>query len=435
MPEIYDTDNYFNAREYGDGFARQAAGGAARNVNGRMEQVYSVAGVNRYLNGLMKSDALLRSIWVCGEVSNYRPHYSGHMYFTLKDESGAIRCVMFRNAASRMRFKLENGQGVIARGGVSVFERDGQYQLYCEEIHPDGVGNLYAAYEQMKNKLSEEGLFDASRKKRLPMLPQSVCVLTSPTGSVIRDIINVSIRRFPSAVIKLYPVQVQGASAAPQIVGAIRAVNERRLAEVIIVARGGGSLEDLWAFNEEAVARAVAASEIPVVSAVGHETDYTICDFASDLRAPTPSAAAELVFPEAAALRERVSQSRRLLGYALRKKHERAKRRLERIISSAAFANPTRRIEFARMRLNGAQDKLIGAMRTSGERNSAKLAVLAARLEALNPLSILARGYAVVSSPEDGKIIKSASGIEAGRTVNVKLHEGALLCEVLETLK
>jgi len=400
--------------------------------NGR---VFTVTGVNRYINGLMKSDGTLTDIAVGGEITNFRPHYSGHHYFTLKDESCALRCVMFRAAASRLRFKLENGQKVVASGSVSVFERDGQYQLYCEEIHADGVGDLYVAFEQMKSKLAGEGLFDQQRKKTLPLLPGGVCVITSPTGSVIRDIINVAIRRFPRAVIKLLPVQVQGASAAPQIVKAVELANVYNLADVIVIARGGGSLEDLWPFNEEAVARAVASSVIPVVSAVGHETDFTICDFTADVRAPTPSAAAEIVFPAVAALSERIGQNNRLLSYALRKKCGLARLRLERCVSAGAFVNPLRRVEMARMRLDGAELKLTDAIRATGERANARIALLAAKLDALSPLATLARGYAIVTDIPGGKTIRKAGDTKAGRHVDVRLGEGALRCVVDEIVE
>ena len=432
----------FSHRQAGGGFEGRSSGGGYEgrpgsgfegrsSGGGRPDRYYSVSEVNRYINGLMKPDPLLQDIWVCGEVSNYRPHYSGHMYFTLKDSTCAIHCVMFRGAASRLKFNLENGQNVFARGGVSVFERDGQYQLYCEEIHTDGVGDLYTAFEQMKKKLADEGLFDQALKKALPLLPQSVCVITSPTGSVIRDIINVSLRRFPMAAIKLAPVQVQGAAAAPQIAHAIELVNAQRLADVIVVARGGGSIEDLWAFNEECVARAIAGSEIPVVSAVGHETDFTISDFVSDLRAPTPSAAAELVFPDAGALRARVGQSRRLLRQALLNKNGQAKRRLERCVSSVVFTKPANRVDFARMRLNGAEDKLLGAMRSTCERGKARAALLAARLGALSPLATLSRGYAVVTGATGGELIKSVADTGAGQRVCVRLSDGALQCDVV----
>ena len=434
MPDLYDADGYESFL-----FPRAGAGRIPTDRTDRADRAdraerrYTVSEINKYIKSLFNGDLLLQDLHVTGEVSNYRPHYSGHMYFTLKDGECAIRCVMFKGAASRLRFSLENGQNIVARGNISVFERDGQYQLYCEEIHADGVGDLYTAFEQMKNKLAAEGLFDQSRKKPLPLLPGSVCVLTSPTGSVVRDIINVSVRRFPSAVIKIFPVQVQGPAAAPQIARAIGLVNSLGLADVVIVARGGGSLEDLWVFNEESVARAVAASGIPVVSAVGHETDYTICDFAADLRAPTPSAAAELVFPEAAALRGHVENYHKTLCYALRKKSDRARRRLERCAASRAFARPTLRVEYARMRLNGAEEKLTGAMRAKGEKNSARIAVLSARLNALSPLATLARGYSVATRVPEGGALKSAAETAPGRLIDVKLHRGALRCEVLET--
>jgi exodeoxyribonuclease VII large subunit len=339
---------------------------------------------------------------------------------------------MFRGAAAKLRFQLENGLNIVARGGISVFERDGQYQLYCEDIRAAGIGDLYLAFEQIKNRLAAEGLFDQARKKPLPELPQSVCVITSPTGSVIRDIINVAVRRFPAAVVKLCPVQVQGTAAAPQIVRAVGLVNRDMLADIIIIARGGGSLEDLWAFNEEAVARAVASSNIPVISAVGHETDYTICDFASDVRAPTPSAAAELAFPEARALTVRIDQNHRMLRYALQKKSDRAKRRLERCVSSRVFTKPAYRVELERMRLNGADDKLTGLMRSISERGVAKTAVLSARLNALSPLATLARGYALVTDMPGGKTIKNSAAVNVGQHISVKLNDGALKCEVLE---
>jgi len=422
MPDIYGAE----------GFTLQPFVEMGRGYGERREKCYTVSEINRFINGLMKTNPTLRDVRISGEVTNYRPHYSGHMYFSLKDGASAIRCVMFKGAASRLRFRLENGQNIIAAGSISVFERDGQYQLYCEDIHADGVGDLYIAFEQMKQKLASEGLFDQQRKKSIPLLPRSVCVITSPTGSVIRDIINVSVRRFPKAVIKLCPVQVQGTAAAPQITRAIKLVNAEKLADVIIVARGGGSLEDLWPFNEEAVARAVADSEIPVISAVGHETDFTICDFTSDLRAPTPSAAAELAFPDVSALSERVDQNHRLLAYALNKKYDRAKRRLVRCVTSRVFTKPAFRVDMARMVLNGAEERLMGAMRAIGERSGARAAVLAARLDALSPLATLARGYAIVTTAPGGKTVGSAGQIDVGAQVSVRLNKGSLRCEVLE---
>ena len=390
----------------------------------------SVTELNRYINSMFKRDATLSDIWVKGEISNFRPHYSGHLYFTLKDESSAIRCVMFRSAASRMRFALENGMKALILGSVSVFERDGQYQLYCEEIRGDGVGDLYVAFERLKRSLESEGLFDASRKKPLPMIPRAVCVLTSPTGSVVHDIINVATRRFPKAVVKIFPVKVQGEGAAAQVARAIRIVNERRLADAIIVARGGGSIEELWAFNEEAVARAVAASGIPVISAVGHETDFTICDFAADVRAPTPSAAAEIAFPDAGALAAGLESSSRLLRGALMKRLERSRARLRRCEGSYVFKKPLDGVGARRMRLAMIEDRLAAAMRSAVGQDRARVAILASRLDALSPLAVLARGYAVVADASTGRVLRRAADAHVGQAVNVRLSEGSLACEV-----
>ena len=261
----------------------------------QMRNILTVSELNKYIKTLFSRDMVLSGLWVKGEVSNFKNHYSGHMYFTVKDENSLIKCVMFKANASGLKFMPEDGMKVIIRGYLSVFERDGQYQLYAEEMQPDGVGSLHIAFEQLKKKLEAEGLFAASAKKRLPYLPQSIGVITSSKGSVIRDIINILSRRFYNVAIKVYPVQVQGEQAAGQISAAVRRLNELELADVIIIARGGGSLEELWAFNEEIVARSIYESRIPVISAVGHETDFTISDFVADMRAPTPSAAAELV--------------------------------------------------------------------------------------------------------------------------------------------
>jgi exodeoxyribonuclease VII large subunit len=382
----------------------------------------------------MKSDPVLENVWVKGEISNYRPHYSGHMYFSLKDAGAAIRCVMFRSAASKLRFAAENGMKVIVGGNISVFERDGQYQLYCEEIISDGLGDLHVAFEQLKNKLEAEGLFAQARKKPIPSMPKSVCLVTSPTGSVVRDMLNVALRRFPKAHIKIYPVQVQGESAAPQIARAIRAVNELALADLIIVARGGGSLEDLWAFNEEMTARAVGESAVPVISAVGHETDFTICDFAADLRAPTPSAAAELAFPDLFAVGERLRQYEARLKSALLKKAERGRGRLERCLASVVFTKPLDRTEYARMRVNSAGDKLVDAMRRAASNNKSEVAALAGRLNALSPLAVLSRGYAVVTAQKSGDVVKRAASVQVGELVRVRLQEGQLVCEAIETV-
>ncbi len=267
-----------------------------------MENVFSVTSLNKYIKNLIDRDNNLSDIAVKGEISNYKLHYSGHMYFTLKDESGIVRCVMFKTQGMRVKFDMADGMKVIVRGNISVFERDGQYQLYAHDVQPDGMGSLYLAYIQLKERLEKEGLFDQSRKRPIPFLPGTIAVVTSSTGAVIRDIINVTGRRAPGVNIRLFPVAVQGEGAAAQIAHAVDRINELNFADVIIIARGGGSLEELWAFNEETVARSIFRSRIPVISAVGHETDYTISDFTADLRAPTPSAAAEIAVPEREAL-------------------------------------------------------------------------------------------------------------------------------------
>ncbi|MDR1440034.1 MAG: exodeoxyribonuclease VII large subunit [Clostridiales bacterium] len=414
------AQGYAPYQEAGGGIARQAL------------RPCTVSEINRHINALLKSDPLLAGVWVKGEISNFRPHYSGHLYFTLKDGSAAIKCVMFRSAASRLRFAIENGMSVIIGGAISVFERDGQYQLYCEDIASDGLGSLYVAYEQLKNRLEAEGLFDASRKKPIPAMPKAVCLVTSPTGSVVHDMLNVSLRRFPGACIKVFPVQVQGAAAAPQIARAIAAINELALADLIIVARGGGSLEDLWPFNEEITARAVSASAIPTISAVGHETDFTICDFAADLRAPTPSAAAELAFPDIGVICERLAQYSRRLKSGLLKKAERSRARLERCLASQALAKPLIRVEHGRMRVNSAEEKLAAAVRRALDKNRAEVAVLAGRLNALSPLAVLSRGYAVVTRQQGGEVVRDAAMVRAGDRLRVRLRDGGLLCEALE---
>jgi len=411
-----------------------ASGGFASDIAAGRAPALTVSEVNRRVAALIKSDGLLPDVWVKGEVSNFRPHYSGHMYFTLKDGRSQLRCVMFRSAASRVRFALENGMQVVARGGVSVFERDGQYQLYCEELRAEGVGDLYLAFEQLKGRLAAEGLFDASRKRPLPAFPRRVCVVTSPTGAVVRDIINVGTRRFPKARIVVIPVQVQGPGAAAQIARAVSRASALRLADVVIVGRGGGSIEDLWPFNEEQVARAVAASAIPVISAVGHETDFTICDFAADMRAPTPSAAAELAFPDYGAMLGRLASARRLLKSALFRRLELEKARLDRFRRHRAFTRPLERVEMARMRLNMAADKLAAAVRALHGREQRRLEVLAARLDALSPLAVLARGYAIATDEATGRVLRSSGQARPGGEVRVRLHEGALRCSVVEAL-
>ena len=401
-------------------------------VGNPAERALTVSQINKYINDSLRSDPYLNNVWVKGEISNFRPHYSGHMYFTLKDSSSSIKCVMFKSAASRLRFNLENGMKTVINGSISVFERDGAYQLYCEEIVNTGVGDLYTAFEQLKKKLRGEGLFDESNKKPLPMIPKSVSVVTSETGSVIKDIINVAKRRFPKANITIFPVQVQGVAAAPQISYAIGKINELAVSDVIIVARGGGSLEDLWPFNDENVARAIYASSIPVVSAVGHETDITICDFVSDLRAPTPSAAAELVFPDMAAIMEKLRRIYNALKSALTRKHRHDRERLNRVLRSPAFAKPLRSVEFERMKLDIVERKLASSMRLIYDKYANMLSLLSGKLNSLSPLAVLSRGYSVTTDVLSGAVIKSAQNTCSGQHLLVRFHDGGVNCQVTQ---
>lgn len=394
------------------------------------KSIYTVSEINKHIKDLIANDTILSGIWVKGEISNFKNHYSGHLYFTLKDESSVLKCVMFRSYASALRFVPENGMKMIVRGYVSVFERDGQYQLYAEEMQPDGVGALYVAFEKLKQKLASKGLFDEAKKKKLPYMPSAIGVVTSYTGAVIRDIINVLSRRFYNVNIKLYPVQVQGEQAAGQIAAAVRRLNQLKNVDVIIVARGGGSLEELWAFNEEVVARSIYESEIPVISAVGHETDFTIADFAADVRAPTPSAAAELAMPELSIVQNRLDTLRMRLRNGALKKISMDRLILKRLSESTVFKQPYNRIYQERMLLDVQKkymDKALAALE-SGYRN--KLSLLAARLDSLSPLNSLARGYSIVKTKKDGMLIKSVKSVNNGDRLVVQVTDGRLECVV-----
>lgn len=393
-------------------------------------KILSVSEVNKYIKDLISRDIVLSGLWVKGEISNFKNHHSGHLYFTLKDEKGVLKCVMFRSNASALRFAPENGMKVQIRGYISVFERDGQYQLYAEEMEPDGIGALYAAFEQLKAKLQNEGLFDEKRKRSLPFIPSSIGVVTSSTGAVIRDIINVLSRRFYNVNLKLYPVQVQGEQAAGQIAAAIRRLNELANVDVIIVARGGGSLEELWAFNEEVVARSIYESRIPVISAVGHETDFTISDFVADVRAPTPSAAAELVMPERTVLENRLDSLKMRLRNAISKKTSMERMTLKRLMESTAFRQPYNKIYQERILLDVQRrylEKSLTALKAEAEN---RLSTLAARLDTLSPLNSLARGYSIARSEKDHTLVKSIKSVSVGDKLEVIVTDGLLKCAV-----
>lgn len=393
--------------------------------------VLSVSQLNRYVKSIIEQDMNLQTVFVQGEISNFTNHYkTGHFYMTIKDELSSIKAVMFKSANMRLKFMPENAMSVIIRGRVAVFERDGQYQLYIDDMQPDGTGALSLAFEQLKAKLAKEGLFDAEKKKAIPAYPMRVGVVTSPTGAAIRDIINVISRRFPPAELILCPVAVQGEYAAPQIKAAIELFNAEKAADVLIVGRGGGSVEELWAFNEEIVARAVAASKIPVISAVGHETDFTICDFAADLRAPTPSAAAELAVPDSYQQREMLSSAARRMLSAVSDRLGAERAMLEKQKSKLRILSPQNYIDNLRVRCDRAAMAMDSSVRHELTVKSKEISSLCAKLDAMSPLKILARGYSVAS--KQGKIISDINSVEKGDMINVKISGGDIECEVTQ---
>ena len=376
--------------------------------------VLSVTQLNTYLKSIIDGDSLLRSLYVVGEISNFTNHYrTGHFYLTLKDENCAVKAVMFASANRRLKFMPENGMKVIVRGRVSVFERDGQYQLYIDDMQPDGLGALNLAFEQLKNRLAQEGLFDERFKKPIPYRCMRIGVVTSATGAVIQDIRNVISRRYPLAEIILAPVQVQGASAASQIADAIELFNSGDYADVLIVGRGGGSLEDLWAFNEEIVARAVFKSRIPIISAVGHETDFTICDFVADLRAPTPSAAAELAVPD---IREDIAFVQTVVyecEATLLQRVNDEKERLEMIKERLRYRSPSMLIDQKIQTIDTLMTSALLSVQRKLDSETARLSSTAARLDALSPLRVMARGYSIVT--KDEKVVASSKALKKGR--------------------
>lgn len=396
-------------------------------------QVFTVTALNEYIKMKLETDEALMRVFIRGEISNFTNHKSGHFYFTVKDETSRIAAVMFRSSASKLAFIPENGMKVIVGGRVSAYVRDGQYQIYVDTLEPDGVGALYIAYEQLKAKLGAEGLFDEANKKPLPRYPMRIGVITSPTGAAIRDIINILGRRFPIAEVVLYPSLVQGESAAPQLIEGLRYFNEKKNVNVIIIGRGGGSLEDLWAFNSEALVREVAASELPVISAVGHEIDFTLCDFAADRRAPTPSAAAELAVPERYELKRKLGNVTARLELLEGKKLELLRSTLERMKKSRALTDPRNFIDDKRMALGIAEDKLYNRITFLLERKKSALAGKTAKLDAMNPLSVLSRGYGAAFAP-DGTVIRSAAQVEKGSDISLMLSDGtvrATVCDIV----
>lgn len=395
-------------------------------------QVLTVTQLNTYLKVQFEGDEHLSHAFVTGEISNFTDNYrSGHLYFTLKDEHCAVRTVMFSRSAQRLRFRPENGMKVIVRGRVGVYEVTGQYQLYAEDMQPDGLGALSLAYEQRKAKLEREGLFDPERKKPVPRYPERIGVITSPTGAAVHDIVTVLARRWPLAGVLFRPVQVQGEAAAPQIAQALRQMNRLRCADVIIVGRGGGSLEDLWPFNEEIVARAVAESSIPVISAVGHETDFTICDFVADLRAPTPSAAAELAVPDRTELLAGVAALETRLRNAASMKLAEAEAMFRPLAESRVLKNPLESVELRRLEIDRLTGMLNDAVSRRQEWYKERLASLSGKLNDLSPLAVLSRGYAEVRDAS-GKIVMRTAGVAVNDTIAVRMSDGLLRCTVDE---
>ncbi|MFA6308695.1 MAG: exodeoxyribonuclease VII large subunit [Clostridia bacterium] len=398
-----------------------------------MNQILSVSEVNRYIKEIISRDLILGNIMVRGELSNYIYHSSGHMYFSLKDESGIIKCVMFKASASHVKFKPESGMKVIIKGYISVFERDGIYQLYAEDMQPDGIGSLHIAFEQLKAKLASEGLFDVSSKKSLPFLPQKIAVVTSPTGAVIKDIMNVLFRRFPNIELMIFPTAVQGETAAGQIVHAIEKLNELNEVDVIIVARGGGSLEDLWPFNEEKVARSIYSSSIPIISAVGHETDFTICDFVADFRAPTPSVAAEIVIQEKQALLDRISADTKALRNLLIKDVKQKREKYQKIMESYVFKQPFDKVYQERQKLDSFEKYLNRGLMTNVDRMKAKLGIITGKLDVLSPLTILSRGYSVAVMESGRNVVRSYKDVKKNDKLEIIIEDGFIGCTVNTT--
>ena len=390
----------------------------------------SVRELNLYIKDIIDRDDFLNNVYVKGEISNFKRHYTGHLYFTLKDKDSLIKCVCFKSYAGNIKFEPEDGMQVLIFGQVAVYERDGVYQIYVKGMEQDGKGALYAEFEKLKEKLSQKGMFDDAHKKPIPLLPKEIGVITSKTGSVIRDIINVTTRRMPNVHIKLYPAAVQGAGAAETICEAIEYFNKEQNVDVIIVARGGGSIEDLWPFNEEITANAVYNSNIPIISAVGHETDFTICDFVADLRAPTPSAAGELAVPDIKDVLWKIGNLKQRLSSSLTKKLELMKTQYQKVLKSKVFTSPQDMLNERRLKLDSLLKQLENKSEITIKNKKLKLVKSVATLDSLSPLKTLSRGYAMVQK-EDGKIIKKASDLAKDDKIEITLMEGKAEAKVL----
>ena len=390
----------------------------------------TVSDLNLYIKDKIAKDEALNAVVVKGEISNFKAHYTGHFYFTLKDDKSLIKCVMFKTYADRINFKPKDGMKIIVFGGVSVFERDGIYQIYVKAMQEQGIGDLYAQFEKLKQNLEKEGLFDEKHKKKIPIMPKIIGVLSSQTGAVIKDIINVSTRRNPNCYIRLLPVPVQGPGAAKEIVKGIKTMNDNNLADVIILARGGGSLEDLWPFNEEIVARAIYESNIPIISAVGHETDFTIADFVADLRAPTPSAAAELANPDIFELINKINSFRERARISLKKKIELLNLKLNKLKSSSAFANPMQNIQNNYLRIDKYIKDLEKSIKLKQKEAENVFIEHTTKLDTLSPLKTLTRGYSIVE--KENKPIKSIKDLNEGDEILIRVSDGEKKAKILK---
>ena len=395
-----------------------------------MSNIYTVSQVNQYIKALLDRDRELTALYVRGEISNYKAYPSGHHYFSLKDGEGAIRCVMFKREAMSLRFRPENGMKVIAFGRVAVFPRDGQYQLYCTSLTPEGVGDLHLAFEQLKQKLYAEGLFDPSHKKPIPKFPKRIALITSSAGAAVRDMLRILGARWPMAEVFLLPVRVQGAEAPGEICAAIAWANRHQVADLIITGRGGGSMEDLWAFNDENVARTIYHSAIPVISAVGHEPDVTIADFVADLRAATPSNAAELAVPDQNEVAVWLRQMEGRLAQAMGRKLESARKDLDRAARCRALQDPMNYVDDKRMVLDYQREKLAAGLNAALNRERQRFGQLASKLDALSPLKVLGRGYAIPRKG-DGGVVRSVSDVTPGDQLKLRVADGEISCQVV----
>ena len=395
-----------------------------------MSHIYTVSQVNQYIKSLLDRDRELTALYVRGEISNYKAYPSGHHYFSLKDGEGAIRCVMFKREAMSLRFRPENGMKVIAFGRVAVFPRDGQYQLYCTSLTPEGVGDLHLAFEQLKQKLYGEGLFDPAHKKPIPKFPKRIALITSSAGAAVRDMLRILGARWPMAEVFLLPVRVQGAEAPGEICAAIAWANQHQVADLIITGRGGGSMEDLWAFNDENVARTIYHSAIPVISAVGHEPDVTIADFVADLRAATPSNAAELAVPDQNEVAVWLRQMEGRLAQAMGRKLESARKDLDRAARCRALQDPMNYVDDKRMVLDYQREKLAAGLNAALNRERQRFGQLASKLDALSPLKVLGRGYAIPRKA-DGGVVRSVADVAPGDPLKLRVADGEISCQVV----